>query len=206
MDLTLPHHPRDVPPGYPREYERDLRLHDGRLVLVRPIVPADAPALAEAIRTADPETLRRRFIGRTPRITQALLSRLTTVDYQHRFALVALDAQTHRGVAITRYEPLSEGVADVAIAVDPGWRRVGLGTALIEMLAEAALDRGIHSFSAYYLAENRPVAGLLGLAGVAGRQMIKQGLAEFVVALDRASVAAAIRELGASFPDAPTPR
>jgi GNAT superfamily N-acetyltransferase len=100
--------------------------------------------------------------------------------------------------SIARYEPLQEGVAEVTIAVDPAWRRVGLATALIEMLAEAALDRGIHTFSAYYLAENRPVAALLGLAGGIGKQMINQGIAEFAVALDPEDVTATIRKMGAS--------
>jgi len=69
----------------------------------------------------------------------------------------------------------------------------GLATALIEMLAEAGLDRGIHTFSAAYLAQNRPVAALLVRAG--GRQLIRQGIAEAVVALDRERVTGALRGL-----------
>lgn len=188
-------HPIEVPAGYPRRYERRLRLHDGREVVVRPIVPADAAQLREAIRTADADTLRGRFLGGPPRPTPALLSHLTTVDYVRRFALVAADARTGRGVAIARYEPLEEGVAEVAVAVDPAWRRIGLATALVEMLAEAALDRAVHTFSATYLAENRPVLALHDLADSTGRQLISRGIAEFTVALDRQQVTAAIRHL-----------
>jgi GNAT superfamily N-acetyltransferase len=191
--MTIEAHPKAVPPGYPREYERRLHLADGRAVLVRPIVPADAAALGEAIRSADSDTLRRRFLGGPPHVTPALLTRLTTVDYRRRFALTAADEATGRGVAIARYESMAEGVAEVAVVVDPAWRRVGLATALIEMLAQAALERGISAFSATYLAENRPVDALLGLAGRAGRQLIKQGIAEFVVRLDAEQIAAALR-------------
>lgn len=198
MSLQL-HRPADVPPGYPPEYERELRLRDGRTVLIRPITPSDAPELAEAIRSADAYTLRRRFLGAPPHLTPALLTHLSTVDYQSRFALVAADPASRHGVAIARYESSTQaGVAEVAVVVDPAWRRVGLATALVEMLAQAALDRGIHSFSAYYLAQNRPVVALLGLAGDAGRPQIRQGIAEFAVALNRDSVAAAMRELDAS--------
>lgn len=188
-------HPRDVPARYPREFERRLALRDAREVVVRPIVPADAAQLAEAFRAADADTLRRRFLSTPPRLTPALLTHLTTVDYVRRFALVAADARTGRGVAIARFEPLSEGVAEVAVVVDPAWRRIGLATALVELLAEAALDRGVHSFSATYLAENRPVAAMRELAGGTGRHLIRQGIAEFAVALDREQVAAAVREL-----------
>ncbi len=107
---------------------------------------------------ADPETLRRRFIGAAPSPTPELLHRLTTVDYVQRFALVARDAETGRGVAIARYEGLADGTADVAVAVDPAWRRVGLATVLVHLLAQAAVARGIHAFSAEHLADNQPVA------------------------------------------------
>jgi RimJ/RimL family protein N-acetyltransferase len=202
MHMALPLHPHDVPAGYPRQFEREVRLRDGRAALVRPIIPADAPALADAIRTADAETLRRRFLGGPPRLTPTLIEHLSTVDYRRRFALTAVDPLTCRGVAIARYEGTDDGVADVAVAVDPPWRRAGLATALIGMLAEAAVDRGIHAFSSYYLAENRPVAALLGLAGTRGRQTIQLGIAEFLVALDRESVAAAIRDLNSAHPSA----
>jgi RimJ/RimL family protein N-acetyltransferase len=195
--IPLVHHPTGVPAGYPREFERELRLYDGRPVLVRPIVAGDAPALAEAIRTADADTPRRRFLGGPPRPTPALLTRLSTVDYQRRFAIVAADRQTGQGVGIARYEPVAGGVAEVAVAVDPAWRRVGLATALIELLAEAALDGGIHAFSTRYMAENRPVAALVGAADGQRRQLIRAGLAECVVALDRERVAAAIHDLDA---------
>jgi RimJ/RimL family protein N-acetyltransferase len=160
-----------------------VTLCDGRRVLLRPILPSDAPELAEAIKTADPDTLRRRFMGGPRRVTPALLAHLTVVDYVQRFALVAIDTVTGRGVALARYEPAGEGVADIAIVVRPGWRRVGLGTALIRCLAKAAAERGIHTFSASYLAENTPVAALVEDAGGLGKQVIKQGVAEVSLAL-----------------------
>ncbi|MCU7730994.1 GNAT family N-acetyltransferase [Actinoplanes sp. KI2] len=188
----------DLPQDYPREYERELRLADGRRVLIRPIVPADATELGDAIHTADPDTVRRRFLGAPPHITPRLLEHLCTVDYRKRFALVATDPQTGRGVAIARYEATGDEVADVAVAVDPAWRGIGLATALIETLAEIALERGIHAFSAYYLAANRPVAALVGHLGLGGRQIIREGFAEAAVALDRDGVPAATDRRGPS--------
>jgi GNAT superfamily N-acetyltransferase len=195
--MRIERHPRAVPSGYPRSFERRLRLHDGREVDVRPIVPADTAALREAIRTADADTLRGRFLGGSPSLTPAMMTHLTTMDYGRRFSLVAMDARTGHGAGIARYETMDEGVAEVAVAVDPAWRQVGLATALVEILAEAALDRQVHTFSAIYQAENRPVAALRGLAQSTGRQLIRHGVAEFAVTLDRDRVIAAIRHLGA---------
>lgn len=180
-----PLHPSEVPPGYPRSCERELRLADGRRIFVRPILPTDAPALRWAIEHADAATLRSRFMGGAPKTTPEFLTHLTTVDYTGRLALVAGDMATGQGIAVARYGRLDDDVAEVAVAVDPGWRRVGVATALIEILAEAALDRGIHAFTATYFAENRPVAGLMDLAGDGGTLIIKHGIAESVVQLDR---------------------
>ena len=174
-----------LPPGYPAQYRQELVLRDGRRVLIRPILPSDAPELADAIKTADADTLRRRFLGGPPRITPQLLAHLTVVDYVRRFALVALDTATGRGVAIARYEPAGEGVAEIAVAVRPAWRRAGLATVLILLLAKAATERGIHTFSATYLAGNQPIAALVQDAGDLGTQVIEQGFAEFSLALDR---------------------
>ncbi len=182
-----------VPPGYPREYERRLRLRDRRSVVIRPVIPADSTELAAAIRTADPDTLRQRFLGGAPHPTALQVDRLTTLDYVHRFALAAADERSGKGVAIARYGVIQDGVAEVAVVVDPAWRRVGLATALVEMLAQAALDRGIHEFSAIYLAENRPITALLASTAAADPQRIRQGIAEVAVALDRAQVDAALR-------------
>ncbi len=173
-----------LPPGYPQDLEQEIALRDGRRVLIRPILPGDAPELADAIQTADADTLHSRFLGAAPRVTQALLAHLTVVDYVHRLALVAIDPATGQGVAIARYEPAGEGVAELAVAVTPGWRRVGLATELILLLAQAAADRGMHTFSAVYLAENRPIAALVEDAGGLGKQVIQHGIAEFSLALD----------------------
>src|SRR6516164_8635881 len=98
--MSLEPEPGELPPGYPTEYQQKEVLRDGRRVLIRPILPGDAPELAEAIATADPDTLRRRFLGGPPRVTPALLAHLTVVDYVRRFALVAIDPVTGRGVAV----------------------------------------------------------------------------------------------------------
>lgn len=151
------------PRGYPAEYETSLRLKDGRTVQIRPIVPDDAAELAEAIRTADPETLHARFLGAAPPVTDALLTKLTCVDYATAFALVA----RHRGhgVAVARYtalppEPDGSVPAEIAVAVAPEWRGIGLATVLIELLARRGLECGITGFTALFWAQNRPVAEL----------------------------------------------
>ncbi|WP_199433735.1 GNAT family N-acetyltransferase [Qaidamihabitans albus] len=175
-------HADEIAPGTPpREFHRTVRLRDGREVTVTPLTPADAGELGTALRQADRETLYRRFCGPPPQVTAGLLRYLTELDYVRRFALVARDQDGH-GVAVARYEATGQpGIAEVAVAVDPAWRRVGLATALVRLLAEAALARGITHFAATYLADNRPVADLLNEAHA--KQTIAAGVAEAVVRL-----------------------
>ena len=76
MDAVSGHDSLPLPRGYPAQYQQELVLSDGRTVLIRPVLPSDAPELADAIKTADPDTLRRRFLGAPPRVTPELLTHL----------------------------------------------------------------------------------------------------------------------------------
>jgi GNAT superfamily N-acetyltransferase len=182
MATRRPQH-SGVPPGYPSEYQRRVVLNDGRSVLIRPILPSDASELGEAIRSADADTIHRRFLGGPPPVTPGLLAHLTNVDYVRRFALVAIDPAASRGVGIARYEMTkAEGAADVAIAVSPAWRQAGLATVLLSTLAQAAAERGVRTFTGTYLAQNRPVEALIDSASGAA-EVTDYGIAEFSVAI-----------------------
>jgi GNAT superfamily N-acetyltransferase len=179
------HPTQDLPSDYPSSYESVVRLADGRRVEIRPILPSDAKELAEAIRTADAETLRARFLGGPPRLTDTVLDELTRVDYVTRFALVAR-SQGH-GVAIARYGTLAPSeneplVADVAVVVAPEWRRVGLATALVGLLARRAQECGITDFTALFSASNRPVTELAHEGHA--RVVIAEGVAQLRAALN----------------------
>jgi hypothetical protein len=41
--MGLEPEPGRLPPGYPKEYQREEVLRDGRRVFLRPILPSDAP-------------------------------------------------------------------------------------------------------------------------------------------------------------------
>lgn len=171
------------PHGYPCDLERSVILTDGRTVRVRPVVPGDANALVHAIRTADPATLRARFLGGAAPTDRRTIRHLVELDYTSRLALVAFGAG--RGVAIARYEsvPDQPGTAEVAVAVDPAWRRVGLATALVRLLAEAATARGITQFTATYFAHNVDVASIITGTGLIHLPITRSGVVDDSVTL-----------------------
>jgi len=171
------------PQGYPAELAVDVRFADNRHVHIRPILPSDAPTLAAAIAGADAETLRLRFLGWRPVLDDATLRYLVEVDYRRRLALVAFDSAGH-GVGVARYEGgPDEAVAEIAVAVAPDWRGVGLGYRLLTMLGEAAVARGFRQFVASYFVGNSDVEGLVKACGLPYRSQVSQGVVEVQLAL-----------------------
>lgn len=162
MNTSLAHTRR--PPDYPVDFEQWIEVADGRTVFARPVVPDDAPALRREIEEADTETIYQRFFRAPVRIDAAQLDRLTRLDYRTRFALAAF-ATSGDGVAVVRYESTEPGVAEVAVVVQKGWRGVGLGAALMASLENAAIERGIRRFTAYYLPDNAAIEALLSHSG-----------------------------------------
>jgi acetyltransferase len=161
--MTITSTPFSVPPGYPRYFEERVMLTDGRSVFVRPIVPTDAAELAFELEHADPETLYNRFFRSSIRVDPEMLTHLTVLDYDRRFALAAF---AESGVAIARYEGTpGSGEAEMAVAVKPQWRRIGLATVLLDRLQVAARERGITGLRADFLAENEAARALIARAG-----------------------------------------
>lgn len=156
--------PSTRPAAYPSDLEVQLPLEDGRTVLVRPVVPDDAPMLVRQLEHADPDTIYQRFFRYPVHLDAETLDHMTRLDYHDRMALAAFAADGE-GVAIARYEIIEPGLAEVAVVVQPEWRLLGLGTALLEMLEGAALERGITRFTAIFLPDNRQIASLLERVG-----------------------------------------
>ncbi len=148
----------ETPPGYPEHLSGSLELSDGRTVSIRAILPSDVDDLAHAIETADRETLLHRFFTAAPHITNQQIHYLAEVDYRRRLALIARDANG-KGVAVARYEchPESRN-AEVAVAVDPDWRGLGIATELLRRLENPARVNGFKAFDAVYLPDNHAVA------------------------------------------------
>jgi GNAT superfamily N-acetyltransferase len=171
------------PAGYPTEYEQDLGLEDGRRVHVRPVVPEDVDELRAAIARADAETIRRRFLGGGPPRSAAALARLVTVDYATRFAVAAF-APDGTGVGIARYEGESTWpVVDVAVAVDPAWRGVGLARHLMTLVVRRAVEMGAASMSADFFVDNQRIHDLLAEAGLPEQRSTDRGVVQDEISL-----------------------
>lgn len=108
----------------------------------------DVQALLYALAT---RTEYDRWMAATGQTERRELARFLEVDDMGHVALV-VEAPTHSGsevVGAARYSQApATGLADVAVVVREGWRRLGIGTALLERLAELAERNGIVGFTA----------------------------------------------------------
>jgi acetyl coenzyme A synthetase (ADP forming)-like protein len=163
-----------LPDGYPSQFDADVVLSDGGTVLVRPIRPDDALALARFHEALSPESIYLRYFSPHPHLSDSELEYLTTIDYRLRMALVAILGEEIVGVA--RYEG-REGKtnAEVAFLIDDRHQGRGIGTVLLEWLAAAAREAGITEFYATTLWENQRMLNVFREAGFQTRSVVGGG-------------------------------
>ncbi len=116
------------------------------------------------------DTSRRlRFFRAKSSLTEEELRYLTELDQDQHLAIVAMrvdELGRETGIGIARYVRLEDEpeIAEAAVTVADEAQSKGVGRALIERLAAAAKERGIHSFVAETLEENKAVIGMLRAA------------------------------------------
>ncbi len=164
--------PRD--PRYPVELIDVWRLNDGRRVLVRPILPQDAPLFDAFVRGLAARSRYLRFHGPVAALPADALARLVRVDHREHLALVAsvFDGGTETAIAEARYVlDRVEGVpgeVEFAVAVSDAWQGRGVGRRLLAALARAAADAGHERLVGDVLADN---VAMLALARSAGARV-----------------------------------
>ena len=148
---------------YPAGWEADVVLRDGGTAHLRPIVPADATALARMHETQSPESVYLRFFAPLPRLPKRDLERFVNVDHRDRVALVMLVGDDIIGVG--RFDKISDTSAEVAFNIADAHQGRGIGSILLEHLAAAAREYGIRKFTAEVLPQNRSMLQVFQAAG-----------------------------------------
>lgn len=135
-----------------------VRLRDGSPVTVREATTADEPALRTLLGGLCQETLRMRFF--TGAVDVGTAAHQEAALDEGRFGLVAY-SPTGALVAHAFYAQLDSTRAELAVEVADHLHGRGLGTMLIERLAETAERRGITHFIAEVLPENHAMLDVL---------------------------------------------
>ncbi len=186
--------PGTHPEGYPDRWQADVLLADGGTVHLRPIRPEDGDRLVAFHNRQSPESIYLRFFSARPRLSPRDVERFTHVDYADRLAFVAILGDDLIGVARYDREP-DRPVAEVAFFTDDLHHGRGLATILLEYLAAAARERGIASFTATTLPQNRKMLGVFKQAGFDVSTRFNDGVIDIKLGIEETQQAqAAIEE------------
>ena len=162
----------------PQPFVRDVILRDGSTMRLRPPEAADGPALEAFFARLSERSRYLRFHGippSGPRLVQPFLE----PDFVDRGALVGLQAVdgAERIVALASYARLRDhAVAEAAFAVADELHGHGVGTRLLEQLAEIAAGTGVERFVAEVMPENRGMLRMFEDAGFHTRRHLEGGI------------------------------
>jgi acetyl coenzyme A synthetase (ADP forming)-like protein len=159
---------------------RDVILRSGLTLRLRQPTREDADALLDFYRTLSEQSLYLRFHG-FPSLAPELVAPLLDPDWSERGALIGTlgEGDEERVVAVANFVRLRDpSSAEVAFAVADELQGQGVGTRLLEQLAECAAGTGIETFVAEVMGSNRPMLQVFSDAGFAISRTVEQGAVE----------------------------
>ena len=153
-----PHRRLAIKP-YPKELEEEIKLDDGRVLLLRPIKAEDEPSLQAGFEKLTPEEVRLRFFVNMKTLNHLMAARLSQINYDREMALIltepGLAGKTEIfGVARLSADPDNER-AEYALIVRGDMTGRGLGTVLLRKILAYAKARGIREVYGQVLSENQ---------------------------------------------------
>jgi acetyl coenzyme A synthetase (ADP forming)-like protein len=178
---------------YPSEWESDVVLSDGGTVHLRPIRADDESGLLGLFSRLSDESIYMRFFSPVTSPTHEQLAHLANVDYDARMALVAELGDDI--VAVARYDRLPETEhAEVAFTVQDDQQGRGLATIMLEHLAAVARSRGITTFVAETLPDNRRMLGVFRDAGFRVVREFTDGVVHVMFPIDPTETSQAMQD------------
>jgi acetyltransferase len=159
--------PRTAIRPYPAQYISTITLADGTPIIVRPIRPEDEPQMVKFHQSLSEVSVRFRYFGSVSvenRTGHERLVRACFNDYDREIALVAERKQHDAAGEILGVARLIKAhgrdEAEFAILIADAWQGMGLGTALLKLLAEAGRAEKLRSITGRILAENTTMLGM----------------------------------------------
>ena len=159
---------------YPAHWEADVVLSDGATAHLRPIRPDDADRLVEFYGRVSDDSKYFRFFVPYPTLSPRDVETFTQVDHTDRVALIVLIGDEM--IAVGRYERIDAGQAEVAFLVEDDHQGRGVGSVLLEHLAQSARERGIGRFVAEVLPHNHKMITVFSEAGYTIASRLTDGI------------------------------
>lgn len=143
-------------------------LRDGSTAWLRPARPEDIDRLDVLFNRASRESLWFRFFTAVSTVNRRFLESVVTIDGDERMTLLVTrgEGTDEQVLAVGSYARMPKGSsADIAFFVDDDFQGHGLGTLLLERLADFAHAHGIETFVADTMIENRRMLDVFRASG-----------------------------------------
>lgn len=142
---------------------------DGRVLTVRPIRPEDEAQHRRFLEQLDPQDVRMRVFHSRRTIARSELARLTQIDYDREWALIAvvandLGVEETLGVVRAQCDP-DHHTAEFGIIVRSDLKGRRLGALLMRLLIAQLRSQGVKWLNAAVLRENQRMLALMDLLG-----------------------------------------
>ena len=154
-------------------------LVDGSTACIRTVKAEDGASLADLHSRLSQETVRLRYLGAHPRLSEEEVARLVSNDADQCVLVVERGNQL---IACAQYDRVpGSDVAEVAFVVDDAHQGLGLGTLLLEYLASEGRRRGLKRFAADTFLENNQMVQVFRDAGFTQRSRLESGVIRVVM-------------------------
>lgn len=158
---------------YPIQYIYPVILSDGTLVQLRPVHPIDGEQAKVFRSKLSDESLRNRFLGYIPNVSEKLVNQLTLIDYKKEMAIVAeiIKEDSKEAVAVARVVGEKDSNrAEFAIILADAWHGKGLGSKMTDYMIKVARNMEFDQLYALLFAHNTQMLEIFRSKGFSIKQ------------------------------------
>jgi RimJ/RimL family protein N-acetyltransferase len=169
-----------------------FQLRDGSTARLRAVRQDDTDRLIALFHRLSPESVYYRFLEPRRHLPRSQAELFANVDHQSTMAIAA--ALPRDGdediIGVARYaliEPPGDGVAEAAIVVEDAYQGQGLGTELLQRLANYASSHGLRAFRATIHQSNSRILHFIERSGLRATRRLDGSLWDILIELPKAS-------------------
>lgn len=172
------------------QFQKTANLKDGKEITIRAIRPGDKLMLKDAFYALEPESRRTRYFVFKKYVSDEELKKATEIDFDSEVALVITTSSETKEIiiAVARYFLLTDPSvkplrAEIAFAVEEDYQSQGLAGRLLEQLADIARTKGVSTFEAEILPQNKAMVAVFAARGLPMKKRMIDGLVHVTLSL-----------------------